>query len=228
MNNDTRIPVLLVDDHVMVREGIRQLLEADKDIKVCGEADNGHQAIMMSKELRPAVVVMDIAMPLLNGLEATRQICREIRNAKVILLSAHSEHAYIERAIALGASGYVDKNISADFLCEAIRKVSEGSTFFRPDTLNRHKMSKQATIDRNGRPAANAINLSSREVEVLQLIAEGNANKQIAAALGISIKTVEKHRAHLMQKLDIHETAGLTRYAVENGIIESGAQPVTA
>jgi DNA-binding NarL/FixJ family response regulator len=215
-----RITVLLAEDHMVVREGLRRLLEAESDIEVVGEAATGRQAVDMTRKLRPAVVVMDIAMPLLNGLEATRQIRQAVPDAKVLVLSAHSDDAYVERVTALGAVGYLIKQTSAHFLSEAIREVQKGNTFFSPSIAKRLRHRNQKSLDRKGLPKAKVAGLSSREAEVLQLIAEGEANKQIAAELGISIKTVEKHRDHLMRKLDIHDAASLTRYAIAAGIIE--------
>ena len=219
-----RITVLLAEDHMIVREGLRLLLEAESDIEVVGEATNGRQAVAMARKLRPAVIVMDIAMPLLNGLEATRQIRQLVPDAKVLILSAHSDDAYVEKVTALGAAGYLIKQTSAQFLSDAIREVQKGNTFFSPPIARRISHLNQKSLDRKGRLKAKTVRLSSREVEVLQLIAEGEANKQIAAELDISTKTVEKHRDHLMRKLDIHDTAGLTRYAIAAGIIESSVQ----
>jgi DNA-binding NarL/FixJ family response regulator len=166
---------------------------------------------------------MDIAMPQLNGLEATRQILQALPSTRVIMLSAHADDAYVEQAIAAGAAGYLIKQASSHAFCEAIREVAKGNTFFSPSiakTLRRNDEALPSRAARRNRRAG----LSSREVEVLQLIAEGKANKETAAELGISIKTVEKHRQNLMQKLNIHDTAGLTRYAVSAGIIESSVQ----
>jgi DNA-binding NarL/FixJ family response regulator len=167
---------------------------------------------------------MDIAMPLLNGIEATRQILAAVPETKVLILSAHSDDAYIEKATALGASGFLLKQTSAHVLSDAIREIEKGNTFFSPSVAKRLRRYHQTALDRKGRPKTTGIDLTPREMEVLQLIAEGEANKQIATELGISIKTVEKHRSHLMQKLAIHDTAGLTRYAIEKGIIESHVQ----
>jgi len=224
MTTANRITVLLAEDHMIVREGLKKLLETESDIEVVGEATNGRQAVELNQKLRPDVIVMDIAMPQLNGLEATRQILKTFPAVKVIILSAHSDDAYVESATALGASGYLVKQTSAHFLSEAIRDVQKGKTFFSPTVSKRFHKRQQESLDRKGLPKANVGRLSSREVEVLQLIAEGEANKQIAESLSISIKTVEKHREHLMRKLDIHDTAGLTRYAIETGIIESSVQ----
>jgi DNA-binding NarL/FixJ family response regulator len=217
-----RITVLLAEDHMIVREGFRKLLAAEADLEVVGEAQTGRQAVALAKKLRPAVVVMDIAMPLLNGLEATRQIRKTIPGTKVLILSAHSDDAYVEQAIAFGAVGFLLKQTSSHDLSRAIREVQNGNTFFSPSIARRLHDQKIPA----GRAALRkkVACLSSREMEVLQLIAEGKANKQTAAELGISIKTVEKHRQNLMAKLNIHEISGLTRYAIAAGIIESSVQ----
>lgn len=219
-----RITVLLAEDHKIVREGLRVLLEAERDIEVVGEAETGRQAVQLTKRLRPGVVVMDIAMPLLNGLEATRRILKAVPATRVLILSAHGDDGYIRQVVMLGAAGYLIKQTSADLLSRAIREVHKGNTFFSPSIANRvHSLSLESP-DGCAVPRRKKTALSSRELEVLQLIAEGKANKQIARGLGISIKTVEKHRQHLMRKLDLHDTAGLTRYAVAAGIIESSVQ----
>ncbi|MGD1020839.1 MAG: response regulator transcription factor, partial [Verrucomicrobiia bacterium] len=206
-----RITVLLAEDHMIVREGFRKLLAAENDIEVVGEAQTGRQAVALAQKLRPAVVVMDIAMPLLNGLEATRQIRKAIPGAKVLILSAHSDDAYVEQAIAFGAVGYLLKQTSSHDLSQAIREVQNGNTFFSPSIAGRLHNHTQKPLNGSGPLKKKIARLSSREVEVLQLIAEGKANKQTAAELGISIKTVEKHRQNLMAKLNVHEISGLTR-----------------
>ncbi len=219
-----QITVLLAEDHLIVREGFRGLLKGENDVEIVGEAENGRQAVQLARKLRPAVVVMDIAMPQLNGLEATRQILEALPATRIIILSAHADDAYVEQANAAGAAGYLIKQASSDTLCEAIREVHKGNTFFSPSISKRIK--HQFDKPRHGVAGLKkrSAGLSSREVEVLQLIAEGKANKETASELGISIKTVEKHRQHVMQKLNIHDTAGLTRYAVSAGIIESSVQ----
>ncbi len=216
--------VLLAEDHLIVREGFRGLLKGELDIEIVGEAENGRQAVQLTKKLRPSVVVMDIAMPQLNGLEATRQILKAWPDTKVIILSAHADDAYVEQATAAGAAGYLIKQASSHALCEAIRTVQKGGTFFSPSIHKSLKHQYEKSPLRHGLSKKRGTDLSSREAEVLQLIAEGKANKETAAELGISIKTVEKHRQRLMQKLNIHDTAGLTRYAVSAGIIESSVQ----
>src|ERR1041384_1381251 len=219
-----RITVLLAEDHLIVREGLRSLLKHESDIEVIGEAETGRQAVQLTRKLRPAVVVMDIAMPLLNGLEATRQIRKECPDVRVLILSAHSDDAYVEQATALGAAGFLLKQTSSHNLATAIREVERGKTFFSPAISKRVKDRSQKSLDRGGQFKKKANHLSSREVEVLQLIAEGKPNKQVAAELGVTFKTVDKHRQHLMSKLDIHDVAGLTRYAITQGVIESSVR----
>jgi len=215
-----RITVLLAEDFALVREALRAVLEAEDDLEVVGEAKDGREALLLTKTLCPAVVVLDIAMPLLNGLEATRQIRRTVPSAKVLILSAHSDRAYVEQAAAQGAAGYVLKQTAADVLSKAIRDVHRGGTAFGAG-LSMNQQNRFAEPPAEGEaPIKTASTLTSREVEVLQMVAEGKANKQIAAELGLNIKTVEKHRQHLMRKLDIHDTAGLTRHAAAMGIIE--------
>ena len=224
MKTPPRITVLLADDHTVVRQGLRRLLEDELDIEVVGEAGSGRDAVALTATLRPDVVVMDIAMPKSNGLEATRRIRTMVPDTKVLILSAHADDAYVETVIGMGAAGYLIKQTSAHCLAEAIRQVWNGDTYFSPAIARRYRKRHETAPDRKGRPKRKAISLTPREMQVLQQIAEGAANKQIAADLNISIKTVEKHRDHLMQKLDIHDTASLTRYAIAEGIIESCVQ----
>jgi DNA-binding NarL/FixJ family response regulator len=167
---------------------------------------------------------MDIAMPLLNGLEATRQILRDLPDTRVLILSAHGDDAYVERAIELGAAGFFCKQTSAENLAVAIREVQKGNSFFSHSISERLDGLGQKLPGPRGRFEKRTNRLSSREVEVLQLIAEGKPNKQVAGELGVSFKTVDKHRQHLMNKLDIHDVAGLTRYAIAEGIIESNVR----
>jgi DNA-binding NarL/FixJ family response regulator len=219
-----RITVLIVEDHAIVREGLRSLLELGGDFEVVGEAATGREAVDLVKKLRPAVVVMDVAMPVLNGFEATQQIMLAAAGTKVLVLSAHSDEEYVEHMAAIGASGYMVKQNSGQLLIHAIREVANGRPYFDPSISKRLRERQRKSRENGADPWKPRCRLSSREAEVLQLVAEGSANKQVAAALGISIKTVEKHRQHLMDKLNIHDTAGLTRYAIAAGVIESSAQ----
>jgi DNA-binding NarL/FixJ family response regulator len=218
------ITVLLADDHAIVRQGLCALLNTDGHFSVLGEARTGREAVDMSRALRPDVILMDIAMPVLNGLEATRQILTANPAAKVVILSAHSDDEYVERMGAAGVSGFLEKQTSADILTKAIREVAAGKRYYSPSVAKRLQDDQGKARDRDGVVKPNGSRLTAREAEVLQLVAEGSANKQIASELKISIKTVEKHRQHLMDKLKIHDTAGLTRYAISAGVIECGVQ----
>jgi len=223
-----RIPVLLVEDHAIVRQGLRLLVETDGDIEIVAEAKTGREAVQMAAKLRPEIVVMDIAMPKLNGLEATRQILKTFPTMKVLILSAHSDAEYVEQVVKAGARGYLVKQSSGEILAQAIRELHQGKTFFGPSIARRLQGGFQKSADGVGLRKKSDRQLTSREMELLQLVAEGMANKQVATELGISIKTVEKHRQHLMEKLNIHDIAGLTRYAIAEGIIESSVQSTIA
>lgn len=216
-----KIQVLLADDHTVVRQGLRALLEAEADISVVAEADNGRQAVQLVKKFLPAVVIMDIAMPNLNGLEATRQIAKEVPGTRLLVLSSYNDDEYVLQVIKAGAKGYLLKQTAATELIKAVREVSRGNPYFSP-AISRRLVDE----NRDGKlDSKKHGDLTSREIEVLQLIAEGNANKQIAAELTISIKTVEKHRQQVMNKLNIHDIAGLTRYAISKGIVERPSSP---
>ena len=187
---------------------------------VVGEAENGRQAVQMAKRLQPEVVVMDIAMPSLNGLEATRQISKESPHSHVLILSSYSDDEYVQQLTDAGASGYLVKQTAANDLVAAIREAKKGNAFFSPAISKRLLDHYRSSINRPP-DQKKPTKLTPRELEVLQLIAEGYPNKQIAGELFISIKTVEKHRQQLMHKLDIHDVAGLTRYAISKRIIEN-------
>ena len=219
-----RITVLLAEDHTVVRQGFRKILELEDDFEVVGEAEDGRQAVAMVKKLRPAVVLMDIAMPQLNGLEAARKILKAVPGTRILILTAHSDDAYVKNAAESGAVGFLLKQASARVLSEGIREVNKGHTFFGPFIAKLLPERERKSLDRAGRSKPRKGRLTSREMEVFQLIAEGKANKQIAAELGIGIKTVETHRERLMEKLNIHSIAGLTRLAVAMGIIENNVQ----
>jgi len=219
-----KISVLLVDDHTVVRQGLRALLQAEEDIEVAGEAENGRQAVAMARKDPPDVVVMDLAMPLLNGLEATRQILKNETHTKVLVLTSYGDDDCISQLMKAGAAGYLIKQTAANDLLKAIREVHRGNAFFSPAIAKRLRDQCRDAFS-TGKPIAGG-DLTLREAEVLQLIAEGFSNKQIASELGISIKTVEKHRQQVMNKLNIHDVAGLTRYAISKGMIErSTASP---
>lgn len=215
---------MLAEDHAVVRQGLCSLLNSDGHFTIVGEARTGNEAVQMAARLRPDVILMDIAMPALNGLEATRQILAANPAARVLILSAHSDDVYVERMTEAGAAGFLEKQTSGEILTKAILEIAAGRSFFSPAIARRLGQQACRHRDRAGQPKAKGNRLTARESEVLQLVAEGSANKQMAAALGISIKTVEKHRQHLMTKLDIHDTAGLTRYAIAAGFIESSVQ----
>lgn len=223
MSNTT---VLLVDDHNIVRQGLKALLMAENDITILAEAQSGREAVQLASKLRPEVVIMDLAMPLLNGAEATRQILKVVPNTRVVVLSSYGDDEHIQQAISAGAAAYLLKQTAASDLIKAVNEVKRGNAFFSPAIASRIR--EQTCVPSAPEPVANpavpvrpnTMDLTSREVEVLQLIAEGFANKQIAAELGLSVKTVEKHRQAVMKKLDIHDIAGLVRHAVEKGIIE--------
>jgi DNA-binding NarL/FixJ family response regulator len=218
-----KITVLLADDHVIVRQGLKSLLAAEPDIEIVGEAGNGRQAVQMAHEYHPDVVVMDIAMPLLNGLEATCQIMGEPVPPRVLILSGYQDDEYVHQLTDAGASGYLIKQTAASELVKAVREIAKGNAFYSPSILKRllglyrESSGKGRTLRRRDEL------LTSREHEVLQMVAEGHVNKQIASALSLSIKTVEKHRQQLMDKLNIHDIAGLTRYAIAHGVVESAS-----
>jgi DNA-binding NarL/FixJ family response regulator len=213
-----RISVIVVDDHEVVRVGLRTLLAADANIELVGEASSGREAVALAKELRPEIVLMDLAMPLLNGMEATRQIMQGCPSIKIIALSSYNDPEHVEQALAAGASGYLLKGMAPGNLLGAIYEVHKGKRCFSPAIAERIVENEM----RSGpsRATSAGAKLSIREAEVLQLIAEGMANKQIAEELHLSIKTIEKHRHALMGKLDLHSVADLVRYAIARKTIE--------
>lgn len=218
-----QINVLIVDDHQMVREALADIVGREKDMKVVGLAEDGRVGAEKAAKLRPDVVTMDIAMPSLNGLDAVRHVMRHSPASRVLMLTAYEEDLYIEHALEAGVDGFISKRTAASHLTKAIRDLGNGRKHYSPAVLKR--ISARGKTGEHARTEkARTAKLTDREIEVLQLIAEGNANKQTAAHLGISIKTVEKHRQHLMEKLHIHDTAGLTRYAISAGLVEAPHQ----
>jgi DNA-binding NarL/FixJ family response regulator len=217
-----KITVFISDDHAIEREGLRLQLEAADDIEAVGEAGNG-QVVSETKRLRPDVVLMDIAMPLLNGMDAARRIAQEVPATRVLILSSYSDDRHVRLAIEAGAVGYLMKESASRDLLQAIRDVAKGNAFFSPPIARclLRQWHNRNPLARSSAPSA----LTNRQMEVIQLIAEGYSSKQIAGLLSVSIKTVEKHRQALMDKLDIHEIASLTRYAVSNGIVDPDHTP---
>jgi len=189
-----RVAVLLAEDHAVVRQGLRILIEADGDIEVVGEAKTGREALQKTGDLHPEIVVMDVAMPLLNGIQATRQILKNFPGTKVLMLSAHSDPEYVEEALKEGASGYVVKQAPSEVVTQAIRELHNGRTFFTAAIAKRLNEDYEKLPHGGGLHKKHGIQLTTRETELVQLTAEGHANKQIASELSISIKTVEKHR----------------------------------
>jgi len=212
------IRVLLADDHRILREGIRALIEDQDDMQVVGEAEDGLAAVKKVAQLQPDVVVMDIAMPLLNGLEATRQIHRDYPRVRVLILTMHENEEYIRQVLAAGALGYVLKDAAARDLLGAIRSVHEGEAVLSP-AITRLVIEDYLRWG-DIRPEDTTDGLTAREREVLQLIAEGYTNKEIAGILSLSVKTVQSHRTNLMNKLDLHDRGELIKYAIQKKIID--------
>ena len=210
------VTVLLAEDHTIVREGIRVLLEAQGDIEIVGEATNGKEAVAMTKELDPDLVIMDIAMPLLNGLEATSQIKRAKPNTKVLVLTMYTNEEYVLQMLKAGVNGYLVKKSAVADLIAAIEAVRKGEAFFSPSISNVVLKDYLRRIDEE---KEGLDLLTSREKEVLQLVAEGHTNRMVAELLGVSVKTINIHRTNIMSKLDIHNAAGLVRYAIQKGLI---------
>ena len=217
-----KITVLLADDHTLMRQGVRALLQGQSDIEVIGEAETGRQAVERTRTLKPDVIVMDVAMPLLNGLEATRRILKQNPSCRVLILSTYSDDEYVHQLTEAGAAGYLLKDSAVTDLVKAIREAHQGRSYFSPPIARRLMAHFRERFIRGVPVKKRTDSLTPRESEVLQLIAEGKANKQIAAELGLGVKTVEHHRQQMMKKLNIHEIASLTRYAISKGIIEMG------
>jgi two-component system response regulator NreC len=213
-----KIRIVLGDDHTVVRQGLRKILEGHDEWEVVGEAADGRDAVRMALAMEPDVIILDIGMPLLSGIEATRQIVRRLPGVGVLILSMHAEEAFITQALQAGARGYLLKDSADTDLIRGVTAVAAGKSFFSPaaakvmlDDYLRH-LAKKGIVDRYEA-------LSEREREIFQLVAEGHSNKDVADLLSISVATVETHRAHILQKLDVHSTAELVLYAVRRGVI---------
>jgi DNA-binding NarL/FixJ family response regulator len=221
MNSIKQITVLLADDHASVRQGLRTLLSRDEKIEIVGEARNGQEAVNMAQKLKPSVILMDVSMPLLNGLEAARQVLTKRPSAKIIILSAHVDDEYVKRARQVGAVGYIAKQMSAEALTSAIREAAKGGTLYNPvksASPFREEAKRQGRI---GAAKDERGHLSSRESELLQLVGEGSRKRQIADRLCVSLATAERLLDALMSKLDIPRIANLAAYAVATGNIEN-------
>jgi two-component system response regulator NreC len=209
------IRILLADDHIVVREGLTNLL-AREGFDVVAEASNGHEVIRLAREQNIDVAILDIFMPLLNGLDTARELLKTTPKTKVILLTMHKEEQYVLEALRAGVSGYVLKSQAGQDLVQAIHEVAKGSVYLSPAVTGTVVKAYLA----EGEAPVSSVSLTSRERAVLQLIAEGKTTKEIAQLLGVGVKTAESHRTNLMKKLDIHETAGLVRYAIRHGLIQ--------
>jgi len=208
-----KIRVLLADDHAILRKGIALLIGAQPDMEVVGEAKNGREAAEVTRQLKPDVVVMDISMPELNGIEGTRQICDELPQTKVLALSMHKDSVYVREILRAGARGYLLKDSEDDDLLKAIRCIHKGQAFLSPEVSD-------AVLTDYRKHVSNPMDLlTSREHEILSMIAEGKANKEIAATLNLSVYTVESHRGSVMEKLNLHNTGDIVRFAIRNGLI---------
>jgi DNA-binding NarL/FixJ family response regulator len=213
----SRITVLIADDHTVVRQGVRRILEDDGGIEVIGEAADGRTAVELVLRLRPAVVLMDIALPQLNGIDSTREIVKLAPQTKVIMLSMHADRAYVRRSIEMGARGYVLKDAEDLDLVGAVKAVARGGSSFSPAVASQLREQLVAPVAHAG--DTDLTLLTDRERQVLQLIAEGRSNKEVAAVLEVGVSTVDSHRKHILEKLGLHNTADLVRFAVRHGLV---------
>ncbi len=213
-----KLRILLADDHIVMRTGLRALLERQPDMEVVGESENGRETVELAASLRPDVVVMDVGMPVLNGIEASKTIVTQSPRTAVVILSMHADESYVMRALSAGARGYLLKDSGAGDLISAIQAVSQGKSFFSPKVSRILAEDYVRVLKQKGAVDTYDL-LTGREREILQLLAEGKANKEVATDLNISTYTVETHRSHILQKLNLHNSAELVLYAVRKGII---------
>lgn len=214
----SHLRILLADDHTVVRQGLRKVLEEQADWEVVAEAGDGREAVRQAEEFKPDIAILDVAMPLLNGIEATRQIAKRLPAVRVLILTMHADEAYVTQILKAGASGYLLKDSADVDLVQAVTEVSRGKSFFSPSIAR--LMLDEYVRPRGDRDVSDRYEaLSTREREIFQLIAEGKTNKEIAALLSVSPSTVETHRAHIMEKLDLHSAAEIVLYAVRRGVI---------
>ena len=216
------VRLLVADDHEIVRKGLRALLEAEPGWEVAAEAVNGKEAVEKAKQLKPDVAILDISMPLLNGLEAARQIVKSVEHTKVLVLTVHDSDPLIQEVLEAGARGYMLKSDAGRDLVVAVDALRRNKTFFTPKVA---QMVLKGYLDKNPKekasPEGARIRLTSRQKEIVQLLAEGKSSKEVASALGLSVKTAETHRANIMRRLDCHSVTALVRYAIRNHIIEA-------
>jgi len=213
-----KLRLLIGDDHTLVRHGLRKILEEKPEWEVVAEVGDGRDAIKLATTLRPDVAILDVGMPLLNGIDATQQIVRKVPETKVLILSMHSDEAYVTRALQAGAKGYLLKDSAGKDLIKGVEAVAAGQSFFSPAVARLMLDDYVRRVSGTG-VADRYETLSEREREIFQLVAEGRTNKEVAELLSISPTTVETHRGHILQKLDIHNTAELVLYAVRRGVI---------
>jgi len=212
-----KIRVLLVEDHTVVRQGLRRILELDPEVEIVGEVGDGRVALEAAQRLRPAVAIVDISLPELNGIEVTRQLAKSAPDIKVLILSMHADDAYIRQSLRAGAKGYLLKDADDQDLLKAVAALHAGGSYFSPAVS---KVVLEGYLHDGAKVDDEIAALSARERQVLQLIAEGKSNKEVAQALDIAVSTVESHRKHLMEKLDLHNTADMVRFAVRKGVIQ--------
>ncbi|MFH1137847.1 MAG: response regulator transcription factor [Pseudomonadota bacterium] len=211
-----KLKIVIADDHIIVREGIKNLIDREPDMEVVGEADNGRQAVDLTHQLNPDVVIMDVSMPVLNGVEATRIIKAELPRVKVLALTMHKQKQFVDEILKAGASGYFPKECAYEEMAGAIRAVAEGGTYLSPEVTGMVIQDYVSTL--KNKEVNRLARLSPREKEVMQLLAEGQGVRDIAKRLGVRGKTVETHRRQLMEKLGVHSVAELTKIAIKEGL----------